>query len=107
MSWFFGGGNDKDKSSGSSATHDISSDSTSSGDFSSGSFNESHFSSAPISSSRSSGASLQEQLQIEQQKAMIQTVMLKLTDMSFESCISKPSSSLSSSEVNCINSVVC
>lgn len=43
---------------------------------------------------------------MEQQKIMIQAVMMKLTDMSFETCVTKPSSSLSSSEQSCITSVV-
>jgi len=42
----------------------------------------------------------------EQQQVMLQQVMFKLTEMSFASCISKPSSSLSSSEQACVKAVV-
>lgn len=98
MSWFggFGGGSsgsDDKKSASDSYSVDTSSfenDSTSFGD-----------SFAP-----SASGSLQEQLAMEQQKAMVQAVMLKLTDISFEKCVTKPSTSLSSSESSCISSVV-
>lgn len=43
---------------------------------------------------------------MEQQKALIQAVMFKLTEASFESCVTKPSSSLSSTERSCISAVV-
>jgi len=93
MSWWGSGSSDKDSSSSpSNNSYDTSS--------SFGSEPSTQFA-APSSSNN-----LQEQLQLEQQKAMIQTVMLKLTDIGFEQCVSKPSSSLSSSEVGCINSVV-
>ena len=42
----------------------------------------------------------------EQQKAMVQAVVFKLTDLAFDQCVPKPSSSLSSSEQSCISSVV-
>lgn len=37
---------------------------------------------------------------------MIQAVVFKLTDLAFDECVPKPSSSLSSSEQSCISSVV-
>ena len=49
--------------------------------------------------------SFEQDLVMEQQKAMVQAVMARLTEMSFEQCVSKPSSSLSSSEKNCIQAV--
>lgn len=52
------------------------------------------------------GGSFQQQLAMEQQKLMIQAIMMKLTDMSFERCVTKPSTSISYSEQNCINSTV-
>lgn len=52
------------------------------------------------------GSSFEQEVMAEQQKAMIQAVMLKLTDAAFESCITKPGSSMSSSEQSCITSVV-
>ena len=42
----------------------------------------------------------------EQQQALIQAVVFKLTDLAFDQCVPKPSSSLSSSEQSCISSVV-
>lgn len=42
----------------------------------------------------------------EQQKAAVQAVVSRLTDMAFTKCVQKPSSSLSSSEQTCINSTV-
>ena len=43
--------------------------------------------------------------QAEQQKILIQAVMFKLTDLSFDSCVSQPGTALSSSERNCIAAV--
>jgi hypothetical protein len=96
MSWWGSSGSDKDSSSSSSSASSSSYDTSSS-------FGTD---TTQYATPSSSGGNLQEQLQLEQQKAMIQTVMLKLTDIGFEQCVSKPSSSLSSSEVSCINSVV-
>ena len=45
-------------------------------------------------------------LNAEQQKAMVQAVVFKLTDIAFDECVPKPSSSLSSSEQSCISSIV-
>jgi hypothetical protein len=52
-----------------------------------------------------SAGGFEQDLAMEQQKAMVQAVMGRLTEMSFEACISKPSSSLSSSEKSCIQAV--
>mmetsp|Transcript_33730 Transcript_33730/g.34358 ORF Transcript_33730/g.34358 Transcript_33730/m.34358 type:complete len:115 (+) Transcript_33730:173-517(+) len=51
-------------------------------------------------------SSFQNEMMAEQQKALVQAVMFKLTDTAFDMCISKPSSSLSSSEKNCIANTV-
>ena len=48
---------------------------------------------------------LREQLLAEQQKLLIQQIMFNLTDSAFESCIQKPSSTLSSSEKSCIAAI--
>ena len=95
MSWFGFGGDKKPTDSG------ISSSSTE--DFSSASFiNE-----APTQfAAPSSAGSFEEQVMLEQQKMVMQTVLLKLTEVSFENCISKPSSSMSSSEASCISATV-
>lgn len=45
---------------------------------------------------------LEELVLMEQQRAMINNVVAKLTEIAFESCITKPSSSLSGTEQGCI-----
>ena len=52
------------------------------------------------------GASLAEEVMAEQQRALVQAVMFKLTEMAFDQCVSRPGSSLSSGEVSCVQSVV-
>jgi hypothetical protein len=47
----------------------------------------------------------QRALQAEQQKILIQAVMFKLTDLSFESCVQTPGTALNSTERNCIAAV--
>ena len=107
MSWFgFGGSGDNkdDKKSNSydfqpSSSFDTSSSSSSMG-----------FGSSDLSNSSASSSDLQQDLQQElmqlQQSAMVQAVMFKLTELSFEKCITTPGSSLTSSEQSCINAVV-
>jgi hypothetical protein len=103
MSWFFGGNNSKDqddKDQGSSSYDTPSPYQEHAYD------NHSEFiPQQQYSSSSSSGGSLQEQLMAEQQKLMVQQVMFKLTEQAFDSCVQKPSSSLSSSEQTCIAAV--
>jgi hypothetical protein len=41
----------------------------------------------------------------EQEKVLVQAVIFKLTEISFEKCVTKPSSQLSSAERNCIAAV--
>ena len=113
MSWFFGGSgkdNDKkDESTFSSSTSNIDG------------FGSGGFDSAPsttfgndVGSSSGLGGGLggqkldsfQQELIAEQQKAVIQAVMFKLTDVAFDQCVPKPSSSLSSSEQSCIAATV-
>ena len=45
-------------------------------------------------------------MQAEQQKAALQAVVSRLTDLAFTKCVNKPSASLSSSEQSCINATV-
>jgi hypothetical protein len=101
MSWFFGGGDKKKEESNS---------------YQESSYPESSFDntqqftapSAPTSygGNSSVGSTLEQELLVAQQRALIQQVMFKLTEAAFDSCVSKPSSSLSSSEQHCITSVV-
>lgn len=54
------------------------------------------------------GASLgqfEQEVMLEQQKAMIMTLALRVTELAFDNCVTKPSSSLSSSEQSCIASI--
>lgn len=98
MSWFGGGGQKKDDDAG-SFTDSYSSGSSSASSYSTGS-------SLGASGPSRSLSSFQQELVQEQQKAMVQGVMLKLTEISFENCVTKPSSSLSSTERSCISAVV-
>ena len=49
---------------------------------------------------------LQRMVMAEQQKALVQQVIGKLTEVSFDACVHKPDGSLSASERNCIHTVV-
>jgi len=54
----------------------------------------------------SSGGSFEQEVAMEQQQAIVKAAMFKLTELAFSKCVSKPSSSLSSSEQSCISAVV-
>ena len=41
----------------------------------------------------------------EQEKVLVQAVIFKLTELSFEQCVTKPTSQLSTAERNCISAV--
>jgi len=107
MSWLFGGGGDKnDSNKKSSSNYDTTSFDSSSFDTSSSSSMGGSSNSSLGSSGGSSGVDLQQELVQLQQSAMVQAVMFKLTEMSFENCVTKPGPSLTSSEQSCINAVV-
>ena len=53
---------------------------------------------APRSAGGTSAESFQQELLMEQQKALIQAVMFKLTETAFKKCVTSPSTSLSSSK---------
>lgn len=100
MSWFgFGGSKDSDKGSKPVSSYSSEYDDDSS-DFSAPSSYS--LPSAPMQGS----GSLESELMMEQQKALVQAIMFKLTETAFERCVTKPSSSLSSSETSCISAVV-
>jgi hypothetical protein len=61
---------------------------------------------APSGGMRGGGSSFEQEVMLEQQKVMIQAVMMKLTEASFDTCVTKPSSSLSSTEKSCISATV-
>jgi len=63
-----------------------------------------NYAAAPSASAGLGG--FEQEVMMEQQKAMIQAVMFKLTDAAFDACVTKPSTSLSSSEQSCISAVV-
>lgn len=45
-------------------------------------------------------------MQAEQQKAQMQAIVSRLTELAFTKCVQKPSTALSSSEESCINATV-
>lgn len=109
-----GGGSSSSTDSGaslgggeSSASYDTSSDYSNQ---SSSSFDSSSYSSDSLQSmgpqSAGGGMSSREQLQMamqqEQQRAVMQAAIAKLTELCFDTCVNKPDSSLSSSETTCI-----
>jgi import inner membrane translocase subunit TIM13 len=97
MSWFgFGGSKSSDPAP---STSDYSSSSFSSD-------NHSSFSEPSFSSSASSGHSLQDQIQMEAQKVEVQQMIVQLTVLAFDKCVTKPGSSLSYSEKSCIEASV-
>ena len=110
MSWFgFGGGDKKDDKKSSSYDTGSSFDSTSFDTSSSSLGGGGGFSSSGSirsSGGTPSGADLQQELIQLQQSAMVQAVMFKLTEMAFDSCVTKPGPSLTSSEQSCVNAVV-
>ena len=111
MSWFgFGGGDKKDDKKSNSYDTGSSFDSTSfDNSSSSSSLGRGGFGSSGSSigsSGTPSGADLQQELMQLQQSAMVQAVMFKLTEMAFDSCVTKPGPSLTSSEQSCVNAVV-
>ncbi|CAM9277215.1 unnamed protein product [Heterosigma akashiwo] len=104
MSWFRKSKQEEPKSEFSSDSGfnvDNGFDQGSGADFSSHDVSVGVGSSKPISQNQ-----LQELVQQEQQRALIQTVVAKLTEIAHDKCVGKPSSSLSSSEQACIHSVV-
>jgi hypothetical protein len=107
MSWLWGGGSkkgeDPKEDSSSFSPETSNSFGSSGGDFSA----PSQSFSAPSAGVSAGGGmgSFKEEVMAAQQNAMIQSVMLKLTDLAFEECVKKPSSSLSYSERACIKAV--
>jgi import inner membrane translocase subunit TIM13 len=112
MSWFGFGGSKKpeDKPTSTSYESTTSFDNnsfSSSNDFSAPSSSASTNFAAPAAPAAGLGSgSFEQEVMMEQQKALIQAVMFKLTDAAFEACVTKPSNSLSSSEQSCISAVV-
>lgn len=107
MSWFgFGGGGKKDDD----IEKPISSEFSAPSSFPQQGFdsNPNDFASPsmPPSAGPSRAGNFEQELMMEQQKALITAIMFKLTEVSFDTCVTKPSSSLSSSERSCISSTV-
>ena len=116
MSWF-GGGKKKDADDGPAEVVD------SSGGFDNASFTPSSPAASFPSSGPSAGAAparggaaaqigpreqaaMQQQILAMQEGAVVQGLILKLTDLAFDQCVDKPSNALKSGERACINSVV-
>ena len=107
MGWFGIGGSDNNDDSSSVTSYDPGSS------FESGSSGAADLDGGSSSLGMGGGAGggvigaspFEQDLVMEQQKAMVQAIMARLTEISFKECITKPSSSLSSSETNCIKAV--
>mmetsp|Transcript_16670 Transcript_16670/g.20573 ORF Transcript_16670/g.20573 Transcript_16670/m.20573 type:complete len:122 (+) Transcript_16670:167-532(+) len=95
-SWFGGGSSSNTDETSSSSSWDSGSSFESPGDFASAPSNSS-------SAMRGSQASLQQAIMEEQQKQQIQAAIMKISELAFEKCVSRPSESLSSSEKSCIS----
>lgn len=94
MSWFGGGGGSKnDSNSGSSYQPESSYQDQ-------GFVGQQESYAAPRSVGGTSTESFQQELIMEQQKALIQAVMFKLTETAFQKCVTSPSTSLSSSKIS-------
>lgn len=111
MSWFgLGGGSKKPEENSSSSSYQSSSgfdnSSFSSTEFSAPSSSSSNYAAPAAPAAGLGSGSFEQEVMMEQQKALIQAVMFKLTDAAFDACVSKPSNSLSSSEQSCIAAVV-
>eukprot|EP00631_Chrysoreinhardia_giraudii_P009029 CAMPEP_0197421710 /NCGR_PEP_ID=MMETSP1170-20131217/10739_1 /TAXON_ID=54406 /ORGANISM="Sarcinochrysis sp, Strain CCMP770" /LENGTH=108 /DNA_ID=CAMNT_0042948981 /DNA_START=73 /DNA_END=399 /DNA_ORIENTATION=+ len=68
-----------------------------------------NFASSPVGSSDgapSNAEALQRIVLQEQQKALVQQVIAKLTEVSFDQCIDKPQASLTSYQRACVHTVV-
>jgi import inner membrane translocase subunit TIM13 len=98
MSWF-GGGGKKDADTSSARTMNID-------EFDGAAAHDNRNSSMNGGGGGMPAGSFEQELMQEQQKAVIQAVMFKLTESSFDSCVPKPSSSLSYGEKSCISAVV-
>lgn len=99
MSWF-GGGSKETKQTPALSSSDYSS----SGGF--GGSSDSDFGSSSAGISDSSSESFEQQLMVLQQTALLQGAIFNITDKCFSTCVTSPTSSLSSSESSCIASTV-
>ena len=102
MSWFgFGGGGDKPPSSSGSGSSSFNTSSFPGDD------TARNFSSPSMGSSAVGGGdAFQNEVMQFQQAQMAQLVVTKLTDVAFKKCVTRPSTSLSSSEKSCIQAQV-
>jgi hypothetical protein len=103
MSWFgFGGSNNKSNTSSTEKNESAISNEYNS--FNSDELQEPTESN--LSSSLNPGSSeyskFEQQVLAEQQRALVQAVMFKLTEISFQKCVLKPSNNLTGSERACI-----
>ena len=92
MSWFGGGGGKSDSNGGGSYQPENS--------YQDQSFVGQQESYSAPRAAAGSAESFQQELMLEQQKALIQAVMFKLTDTAFKKCITQPSTSLSSCKIS-------
>jgi hypothetical protein len=105
MSWFgFGGGNKDEDANKSSSYNNSSAGSYEAAE--TGSYSPDFAAPRSGLGGGAGSSSLEQELMLEQQKMLVQAVMFKLTEAAFQKCVEKPSTSLSSSETNCIKAVV-
>mmetsp|Transcript_21884 Transcript_21884/g.19921 ORF Transcript_21884/g.19921 Transcript_21884/m.19921 type:complete len:121 (+) Transcript_21884:109-471(+) len=104
MSWFgLGGNNNKNTTESKTLTNDKIDYTNSSSDIE---FSQPSSLSQNDNLPSLSTKNLEKEYAKEQEKLMVQVLMLKLADVSFDRCISNPSTSLSSTEKSCVNSIV-
>jgi Tim10/DDP family zinc finger len=95
MSWFGGSGGKSDNNGGGSYQPENS--------YQDQSFVGQQESYSAPRAAAGSAESFQQELLLEQQKALIQAVMFKLTEIAFKKCITTPATSLSSCKISRIN----
>ena len=96
--WPFSSGSNKEPETASPSLSSFDSGSSYSNSESSYSDSSSMYSAGSVGG----GRSLQEEIQMEAQKIEVQQMILQLTQMAFDKCVTKPGSSLSGSEKSCI-----
>lgn len=102
MSWFGSSGSSKSSSGSSYDSSSYSNQADHSSDYSASSSYSAPSASSYASSS--SGQNLQSELVKMQEQVVVQQFVSKLANIAFENCVTKPSSSLSSSEQACVRS---
>ena len=105
MGWFDFGGGDKNNSSSNSDSLNLDfAESSSSSEFASPRSSASNQYSSQMS--RGGSGNFEQDLMKEQENILYQAITAKLTDLAFDTCVTKPSTSLSYKENACITAFV-